>query len=96
MSVLAQVKKSVVRCKRCNRVLTDPRSIQRGIGPECIEQVNLEIDHLDQARAANGPGWLCDLCEQPAPVLHKGECPRCYYGMTRLEDLDVEPFAEVG
>lgn len=25
------------RCLRCNRQLTDPESIQRGIGPECIK-----------------------------------------------------------
>lgn len=25
------------RCLRCNRVLTDPVSLERGIGPECLE-----------------------------------------------------------
>lgn len=84
-----------VRCKRCRRILKDPRSIKRGIGPECVEQVNLELDLMQQARATNAPGWLCATCGQPAPKLHKGQCPACFYGVTRLEDIDVIPFAEV-
>ncbi len=26
------------RCCRCNRMLTDPASIERGIGPECLKK----------------------------------------------------------
>ena len=93
------LEKPVVRCKRCNRILKDPRSKKRGFGPECIEAINLEIDLTDEARS--GPldfeGWLCDRCELPTPsgVLHKGQCPYCYYGVSSLSDLDVIPFAEV-
>lgn len=28
------------RCGKCNRRLTDPKSIRRGFGPECIKQVD--------------------------------------------------------
>ena len=27
------------RCQRCNRTLTDPLSIERGIGPECFSRI---------------------------------------------------------
>lgn len=30
----------VGRCQRCHRVLTDPKSIADGIGPECITKVS--------------------------------------------------------
>jgi hypothetical protein len=26
------------RCKRCGRLLTDPVSVERGVGPECIKK----------------------------------------------------------
>jgi hypothetical protein len=26
------------RCKRCGRLLTDPHSIERGVGPECVKK----------------------------------------------------------
>lgn len=26
-------------CQRCNRELTDPTSVQRGIGPECLKNI---------------------------------------------------------
>lgn len=28
------------RCGRCGRTLTDPESIERGIGPECVKKVS--------------------------------------------------------
>lgn len=84
------------RCKRCNRILTDPESIKRGYGPECIETINLEVDLTEQARMNGDPGFMCDHCERvtPIPLMRKGRCPICRYGITRLEDLDGEPFAE--
>ena len=33
----------VGRCKRCGRGLTDPRSVKRGIGPECERQRDQEM-----------------------------------------------------
>lgn len=39
----------VGKCGRCNRPLTDPTSISRGIGPECAKQMNLDIPDLDVA-----------------------------------------------
>ena len=32
---LESIRTSSGRCRRCGRVLTDPRSVRRGIGPEC-------------------------------------------------------------
>ena len=32
----------VPRCRRCRRELTDPESIERGIGPECLEKYRAE------------------------------------------------------
>jgi hypothetical protein len=26
------------RCKRCGRLVTDPVSIERGLGPECVKK----------------------------------------------------------
>jgi hypothetical protein len=26
------------RCKRCGRLLTEPVSVERGIGPECVKK----------------------------------------------------------
>jgi hypothetical protein len=33
------------RCTECNRELTDPESIQLGMGPICKERLNLPIRH---------------------------------------------------
>lgn len=29
------------RCYVCNRLLTDPESVKRGVGPECLEKTGL-------------------------------------------------------
>lgn len=34
----------VPRCRRCRRELTDPESIERGIGPECLEKYLAETN----------------------------------------------------
>ena len=85
------------RCKRCNRVLTDPDSIKRGYGPECKDKIALELMVTEHAREAMDPGYLCQTCERvtPADCFHKGECPHCFYGISALSDLDSVPFAEV-
>jgi len=31
---------SEIRCRRCNRVLTNPKSISRGFGPVCWKHIN--------------------------------------------------------
>ena len=31
---------SEVRCRRCNRVLTNPKSISRGVGPVCWKHIH--------------------------------------------------------
>ena len=36
--------KPAVLCKRCRRVLTDPISIDRKIGPECIKLAAIEAE----------------------------------------------------
>lgn len=86
----------MVRCARCGRILTDPLSIQRGYGPECIEAINVEIDLMQQP-PQNAIRWLCETCGRPVPgiVMHKGQCPACWYDIS-LAQQDVEPFAEVG
>jgi hypothetical protein len=28
------------RCRRCGRLLTDPVSVERGIGPECVTRTD--------------------------------------------------------
>ena len=28
-----------IRCRRCNRVLTNPKSVSRGVGPVCWEHI---------------------------------------------------------
>lgn len=37
-----------VRCQRCQRLLTDKKSIRRGIGPRCFKKV-LKALHLDES-----------------------------------------------
>ena len=34
-----QQKSNGTRCSKCNRILTDPKSIAEGIGPICIKKV---------------------------------------------------------
>jgi hypothetical protein len=36
---IADVLGDVVSCVRCGRTLTDPESIERGIGPECEQRL---------------------------------------------------------
>jgi len=31
---------SEVRCRRCNRVLTNPKSVSRGVGPVCWKHIH--------------------------------------------------------
>ena len=31
---------NVIRCRRCNRVLTNPKSISRGVGPVCWRHIH--------------------------------------------------------
>ena len=33
-----------MRCRRCNRVLTDSKSIKRGIGPICLHKEHKEAE----------------------------------------------------
>ena len=86
------------RCKRCNRILTDPLSIARGYGPECKDKIALELMVTEHAREANWPGWLCETCEKVTPSRYyvNYQCPMCRYGITALAELDSVPFAEVG
>jgi len=35
--------KEPTRCRRCNRILTDPISIKAGIGPECTQKLAEEL-----------------------------------------------------
>tara|TARA_B100001123_G_scaffold424182_1_gene535353 strand:+ start:830 stop:1123 length:294 start_codon:yes stop_codon:yes gene_type:complete len=57
------------KCRRCNRPLTDAKSIEEGIGPICKEkekQVNMvsmwELIHGEIADPDNGwnPAWVSD------------------------------------
>jgi hypothetical protein len=36
------------RCKRCGRLLTDPDSVERGYGPECVKKDRPEIRSNDE------------------------------------------------
>ena len=42
MSQMTLFNVSATRCQRCGRVLTDPTSVQRGIGPVCAALENAE------------------------------------------------------
>ena len=33
-----------MRCRRCNRVLTDSKSIKKGIGPICLHKEHEEVE----------------------------------------------------
>lgn len=37
-STIAERLNGAGRCSRCGRELSDPRSVQRGIGPECVKR----------------------------------------------------------
>lgn len=37
----------VGKCGRCNRPLTDPTSIERGIGPDCYKLLGLDIPDMN-------------------------------------------------
>jgi hypothetical protein len=68
------------RCGRCFRVLTDPVSIDRGIGPECFGR-DTGSQHVAAERAANGTA----VVREPRSTTsdHPGESPNEY--MIRIE-----------
>ena len=35
------------KCGKCGRILSDPESIARGIGPECAKSVNRSVDVME-------------------------------------------------
>ena len=47
MSISNQEKSNGTRCSECNRMLTDPKSIANGIGPICIQKVQVNNHALD-------------------------------------------------
>jgi len=44
------------KCGRCGRPLTDPISVQSGIGPDCAEQMGIDRGRLLDQAAARQPG----------------------------------------
>ena len=45
-----------MNCRFCGRELTDPVSVERGIGPECLRNLQLEIVWL-RKRLETCPEW---------------------------------------
>ena len=59
---------SEVRCRRCNRVLTNPKSISRGVGPVCWKHIQ---GGIVKAYSKNLVEVFCGKAQTPAAILQK-------------------------
>jgi hypothetical protein len=50
MSFGSNPNKGVGHCRRCGRELTDPKSIKKGIGPECEKNEQLHGKPIEPAK----------------------------------------------
>lgn len=73
------------RCCRCGRRLSNPESIERGIGPECIQEVNdQEADELRiAARENDRECWRFDAAWE---AYHAAQAQHRYRVRPRLPD----------
>jgi len=59
---------SEVRCRRCNRVLTNPKSVERGFGPVCWRHIH---GGIVKPYAKNLVDVFCCKTQIPATTLQK-------------------------
>ncbi len=73
-----------VRCRICGRTLTDPESIQRGIGPECARKLGLLKDLYRKGTTAKEAAMKLEIQLQLLPVFlaELGGLPCQYCNLT--------------
>ena len=93
------------RCKKCGRVLRDPVSIARGMGPVCAGETG-RSSRRPQVRARRSAGRAYDplgsstrqsplpvqVAEQPEPALTKRERIRLARSKRKAHFLSRQPF----
>ena len=57
---------SEVRCRRCNRVLTNPKSVSRGVGPVCWKHIH---GGVAKPYAKNLVEVFCCKTQTPIPII---------------------------
>jgi len=57
-----------IRCRRCNRVLTNPKSISRGVGPVCWKHIH---GGMPRSYTKNLVEVFCDKAQMPVSIPQK-------------------------
>ena len=70
----------ITRCKICNKPLTDPESIAKGVGPICSTKVSFEARQLDMmGDFREDPEKLLEAMAKRSDEVHAIPCPQCGY-----------------
>jgi len=68
-------------CGKCQRPLKDPKSIERGYGPDCWREVKAKMakeeeDQESEEEAGMSYYWICEACGASLDPGEKCDCSR--------------------
>lgn len=69
-------------CRRCGRALSDPKSVQNGIGPECIKKLPSAFGSFQQPADITIRTVPMDIAARIMPLLWQKDCRFCNTALT--------------